>query len=134
MENIKYQSGQEQPACVAVIVAERLLSFAAGNTKLMTRLTRTVAGRYMSHQLMRSSASAGANYEEARGGESKADFIHRLQIALKELREAKYWLKLIDRAELIPHTELVDLHKEAEELAKIVARSVLTAKSKQEPI
>jgi four helix bundle protein len=115
---------------MAARVAERLLDFAAENTKLVARLSRTVPGRYMAGQLMRSSCSAGANYEEACGGESRADFVHKLQIALKELRESRYWLRLIDRTGLVPHAELTSLHQEVDELTRIIARSVLTAKSR----
>jgi four helix bundle protein len=115
---------------MATEVTDRLLSFAAESAKLMTRLVRTYQGRYMSQQLMRSSASAEANYEEARGGERHADFIHKLQIVHKEPREARFWLKLIDETGLIPHAELVSMHCEADELNRIVARSILTAKAR----
>ena len=73
---------------------------------------------------MRSATSSGANYEEACGAESKADFIHKMQLVLKELRESLYWLKLVKRASLIPDEELQPLLSEAEELAKIVAKTL----------
>ena len=79
---------------------------------------------------MRAAASAGANYEEACGAESKADFIHKMQLVLKESRESLYWLKLAERSELIPGKDLQPLWNEANELIKIVAKSVVTAKSK----
>ena len=73
---------------------------------------------------MRSATSSGANYEEACGAESKADFIHKMQLVLKELRESLYWLKLVKGASLIPDEELQPLLSEAEELAKIVAKTL----------
>lgn len=78
---------------------------------------------------MRSATSSGANYEEACGAESKADFIHKMQLVLKELRESLYWLKLIERSKLIPSDDLHPLLGEADELSKIVAKSVITAKN-----
>lgn len=109
-------------------MAERLLDFAAGCMKLSGRLGRTVAGRYLYGQLMRSSASAGANYEEACAAESRADFVHKMQIVLKELRESGYWLKLAGRSLLAPEAQ-AGLISEVEELIRITARSVITAKA-----
>lgn len=111
-------------------LTERLLRFATGSVKLTVRLSRTAAGRYLTQQLMRSAASSGANYQEACGAESRADFIHKMQVVLKELRESHHWLRLIAMSELTQGEELSSLDKEAEELTRIVARSVLTAKSR----
>jgi len=79
---------------------------------------------------MRAAASSGANYEEACGAESKADFIHKMQLVLKELRESLYWLKLVEKTNLISGKELRALADEANELIKIVAKSVITAKGR----
>jgi len=68
-------------------LGERLLEYGARIIKLVESLPNTVVGRRVGDQLLRSGTSAGANYEEAQGAESKDDFIHKLQIALKELRE-----------------------------------------------
>jgi four helix bundle protein len=111
-------------------LSERLLDFAANIIRLAVKLKRTALGRYIGNQLMRASTSSGANYEEACGAESKPDFIHKMQIVLKELRESFYWLKLINRAELIPAKDVQPLLGEANELVKIVAKSVITAKGK----
>jgi len=112
-------------------LSARLLDFAAGIIKLLVGLNKTAVGRHIGTQLMRSATSSGANYEEARGAESKADFIHKLQLVLKELRESLYWLKLVRRAGLIPDGDLQPSLSEAEELAKIVAKSIITAKNKE---
>ena len=109
-------------------LSERLLEFAVSSIKLTVRLKRTAVGRYIANQLMRAASSSGANYEEACGAESKADFIHKMQLVLKELRESLYWLKLMERSDLISSKELQPLLAEANELIKIVAKSVITAK------
>jgi 23S rRNA-intervening sequence protein len=69
-------------------------------------------------------------YEEACSGESRADFIHKLQIALKELNETLYWLKLIKKAQLTSNLEAKALIQENKELCAIVAKSVVTAKNR----
>ena len=75
---------------------------------------------------------SGANYAEACGVGNRADFIHKLQIVLKELRESFYWLRLIKKTSLIAATDtkLSALLQEAEELANIIAKSIITAKKK----
>ncbi len=109
-------------------LSERLLEFAASSIKLTIKLKRTAVGRHIANQLMRAASSSGANYEEACGAESKADFIHKMQLVFKELRESLYWLKLVERTDLISGKELQPLLDEANELIKIVAKSVITAK------
>ncbi|MBO8131379.1 MAG: four helix bundle protein [Candidatus Marinimicrobia bacterium] len=109
-------------------LSERLLEFAASSTKLTVRLKRTAVVQYIANQLMRAASSSGANYEEACGAESRADFIDKMQLVLKELRESLYWLKLVERSDLISGNELQPLLAESNELIKIVAKSVITAK------
>jgi four helix bundle protein len=109
-------------------LSERLLNFAAAIIKLMGPLAKTVAGFHISKQLMMSSTSAGANYEECCGAESKNDFIHKMQIVLKELKESLYWLRLVRKAQLLPDSQTEYLLNEATELVKIIAKSVTTAK------
>jgi four helix bundle protein len=111
-------------------LSERLLDFAASSIKSTVKLNRTAVGRYIANQLMRASGSAGANYEEACGAESRADFIHKMQLVLKESRESLYWLKLAERAELAPRSDLQPLLNSADELIKIIAKSVITAKGR----
>ncbi len=111
-------------------IGERLLDFATVCLRLSTKLGRTAAGRYVGGQLMRSAASSGANYHEACGAESRADFAHKLQIVLKELRETEYWLKLAGRAGLASVEDIRPAATEADELARIIAKSVLTVKSR----
>ena len=112
-------------------LAERLLDFATGSVKLWARAGRTMPGRYIAGQLLRAASSAGANYEEACGAESRADFTHKLQIVLKELREARYWLRLMGRSQLATDDQLSALVDEAGILARMVGKSVVTAKSRR---
>ena len=111
-------------------LSDRLLNFAANIMKLIGHLSETYAGRHVSGQLFRSATSAGANYEEACGAESRADFVHKLQVVLKELKESRYWLLLVKKSELLNNSDVNLLIQEAGELGNIIAKSVVTAKKK----
>lgn len=80
---------------------------------------------------MRSGTSSGANYEEARGAQSRADFLHKLQIVLKELRESLFWLRLIDKAQIIKEQGVASAIDETRQLGNIIAKSVVTAKKQK---
>jgi len=110
-------------------LAQRLLNYAAKIIKVITKARKVIVAGYVSNQLIRAATSAGANYEEACGAESRADFIHKMQLVLKELKESSYWLKLIIQAELMPGSDIEKLLEEAKELSRIFAKAVLTAKS-----
>lgn len=109
-------------------LAKRLLDFAVRIIRLVNALPKTVVGNHIGGQLMRSGTSPGSNYEEACGAESRADFIHKLSIVLKELKESRFWLVLIQRAELVRSEHVKSLIQECQELCAIVARSILTAR------
>lgn len=111
-------------------LSERFLEFGANIIKLSKDLYKTPEGRHIAGQLLRSGTSSGANYEEACGAESRRDFIHKLQITLKELKETCYWLRLIRKATLLPEKSLLlsSLLEENKELINIIAKSVITAK------
>ena len=85
-------------------------------------------GRTLAKQLIRSGTSIGANVEESQAAQSTADFVHKLEIALKEARETRYWLRLLMAAELFPDSRLRPLLNEAEELIKIIAAIVVKTK------
>ena len=87
-------------------------------------------GKKIADQLIRSAMSAGANFEESRGADSRADFCHKLQISLKEMRETRYWLCLIAKAEMADKGKMVSLVQEATELRAILGKSVATARGK----
>jgi four helix bundle protein len=113
-------------------IAERLLDFAVRVTRLVSALPKNTVGRHISGQLVRCGTSAGANYEEARGAESRADFIHKLGVAWKEIRESCYWVRIIQRAQLLPSNRLQDLLQEGEQLCAILASSLATVKKRSE--
>src|SRR6187549_1122999 len=74
---------------------QRLIEFGARSTRVAKLLPRTEEGRYISQQILRSGLAAAANYAEAQAAESRADFIHKLRIVLKELNETRSWLEQI---------------------------------------
>ncbi len=112
---------------------ERLLDYAARIVKLVESLPKTLVGRRIGDQLLRSGTSAGANYEEAQGAESKEDFIHKLQVALKELRESNYWLRLLVKAGNVPPQKMAGLLDESNQLRAMLSKAVATAKGKAKP-
>lgn len=113
-------------------LSQRLLIFAAKIGKLVEKLPDTRLGRHIAGQLIQSGTSPAPNYEEACAAESRADFIHKLRIVLKELRESRCWLRLIEISELLPgDSELSWLLDESTQLCNIVGQSVATASQKQ---
>lgn len=111
-------------------IAARLLEFGGGVVGVARRLTRDVAGRHVASQLVRAGTSAGANYEEARAAESRADFVHKVRIAAKEMREAGFWLRLVRRTGLAPvegEPSFQALLDEASALAAVLGASARTA-------
>lgn len=109
-------------------LADRLLDFAVQIISLASRLPKDAAGRHIASQMIDAGASVGAHYEEARGAESKADFVHKLGVALKEWRETRYWLRIVDRAKMVPDELPSVLLAEASQLCAILGQSILTAK------
>jgi four helix bundle protein len=81
-------------------------------------------------QLLRSATSVGANYEEAQGPEAKEDFAHQLQVALKELRESNYWLRLISKSQMLPRDRLAQILDDSNQLRAMLSKAVATAKGK----
>lgn len=111
-------------------LGDRLLSFAIDVVRFSRRLERTATSRYLANQLMRAATSTGANYREACSAESRADFVHKLQLVLKEMRETEYWLQLLSWSDFVPDGELKPLLGEVDQLIRILVKSVVTAKAK----
>ncbi len=110
---------------------ERLLEFSVRAIRLSRNIENSQAGNHISKQLLRSSTSPLANYGEAQGAESAKDFIHKLGISVKELRETLRWLKLVKRVPLVTKPELLDeLMDETDQLIRIFVASIKTANSK----
>lgn len=97
-------------------LSERLLEFAARIGKVVDALPETRLGQHVAGQLVRSGTAPAPNYQEACAAESRRDFIHKMRIALKELRESHCWIKLIVRSELLPRDRMTGLSSEADEL------------------
>ncbi len=111
-------------------VSERLLEYGVRAIRVVESLPRTLVGRRIGDQLLRSSISVGANYEEAQGAESREDFVHKLQIALKEVRESYYWLRLLAKAEIVPNNQLSAIMDESNQLRAMLSKAVATTKGK----
>ena len=108
---------------------DRMIDFAVRIIKLAEALPETKAGQHVGYQILKSGTSPAPNYGEAQSAESRADFIHKLKIALKELRETEVWLKVIMKAEMVePVDRIHPLLKEADELISILFKSVETAR------
>lgn len=111
-------------------IAERMLEFAARSVRAVESLTPSLASAHIARQLIRSATSAGANYEEARGAESRADFAHKVLVAAKETRESGYWLRLVLRLHLHAGQDLTPLVHESHQLVAILKASARTARSR----
>jgi four helix bundle protein len=107
---------------------ERLIDFGVRIIKLSNRLPRNPAGKHIAGQILRSGTSPAPNYGEARAAESRADFIHKIRVVLKELNETSIWLRMIERARLIKPSLLTDISRECGELCRIFAASLRTAR------
>ena len=112
---------------------ERLVEFAVGVIPIANRLSESFAGRHIAGQIIRSGTSSAPNYAEARSAESRADFIHKLRIAIKELNETAIWLRVITKGNLLPGVQLSGLIQECDELRRIIGASVRTARIRATP-
>lgn len=109
-------------------LSDRLLDLGARIGNVVDTLPGTRFGRHVAGQLVRCGTSPGPNYEEVCPGKSRADFVHKMKIVLKELRETRYWLRPIMRAKVSTATKMGDLLDESNQLCNILGQSVVTAK------
>jgi four helix bundle protein len=109
-------------------IAERLLELAAGALAVSAELPTHPSGRHVALQLARAGTAGGANYEEARAAESRSDFIHKVGIASKEVRETGYWLTVVKRANW-KASNLEGLLDQTRQLAAILCASARTART-----
>jgi len=110
-------------------IRERAFEFAVRIMKVCQFLDEQPGvGRTLGKQLIRSGTSIGANLEEAQAGQSRADFISKNAIALKEARETHYWLRLLSAADILPESRIQSLQSEAEEIMKIIGAIVTSSK------
>jgi four helix bundle protein len=109
-------------------IQQRTFEFAKRIVKLVDRLPRTLAATEIGRQMLRSGTSVGANMQEADAAESRSDFIHKVSIALKEARETRYWLALVDATILSNDPEVQALLQESTELTKILFTIIANAR------
>lgn len=110
-------------------ICERTFQFSVRIVKLCSFINEIPGStRELSKQLIRSGTSIGANVEESRAAQSTADFIHKLEIALKEARETRYWIKFIIATNLVPENRLLPLLNEINELMNIIAAIIIKSK------
>ena len=110
--------------------AERLLDFAVRIINMCGKLPKSFLGNHVKKQLLRSATSIGANFEEARGAGTDADFLNKMNISLKEARESLYWIKIIHRTKVFSDNRLNDLIEENNEICAIFVSSVKTIKDR----
>ena len=108
-------------------IGERLINFAAAVIQIIEKIPERTTAKKLSDQVVRCVTSVGANYEEAQAAESRKDFVHKLQVALKEMRETYYWLSVLLKisSQDIGFETQID---EARQLRAILSKSVGTAK------
>ena len=114
------------------IVEQKAFKFAVRVINLYKFLQETKKEFVMSKQILRSGTSIGANVNEALSSESSSDFIHKLSIAGKEVRETSYWLRLLQETQFIDSNAFDSIHAECLELLKILNSIILTTKQNQE--
>jgi len=107
---------------------ERLIDFSVLIIELTNEMPNSKAGNHLSSQLVRSGTSVSLNYGEAQSAESRKDFIHKMKVILKELRETHVCLKIIHLSKLFESEHLlIELKKEINELISIFVKSIETA-------
>ncbi len=110
-------------------IEERTFEFAVQIVALSRILPATSDGRILAKQVLRSGTSIGANVEEAEAGYTRDEFAYRMNIALREVRETHYWLRLIAASKMVRPTRLQPLLDEADELKKILGSIVSRTRS-----
>jgi four helix bundle protein len=111
---------------------ERLINFGVAMIKVAERLPRSFAGNHLAGQLVRSGTAPALNYGEAVAAESRNDFIHKMKVALKELRETNNCLKIINRMSWLGNEMIAAELKECNELIAIFVKSIGTAKANRQ--
>jgi four helix bundle protein len=109
---------------------ERLLEFAVRIIRVTEAMIRSRAGTYVADQLLRAGTSPYGHHGEVEGAESRDDFIHKLKVCYKELREARRWLRLVRRTPLVKNPESIEeILGESEQLVRIFSASIRTAQT-----
>ena len=110
---------------------ERLIDFSVRVIAVVESLPSNKTANHIANQLVRSGTAPAPNYGEAQSAESRKDFIHKMKIALKEVRETLVWLKIIERKPLCEPQRMTEIIGECDELIAIFVSSVKTAENNQ---
>ncbi|WP_309399471.1 four helix bundle protein [Cerasicoccus maritimus] len=110
-------------------IENRLIDFGADIIGFTESLPKSFAGIHIGKQLLRAGTSPAPNFAEARGAESRQDFVHKLKIVIKELNETQVWLKMLSRRNIGNTSATSSLLSEVGELSRIINASIKTAKS-----
>src|SRR5436853_7787559 len=119
-----------QNAKCKIDIYDRTFEFACRVVRLHRAAARNATSRPLLNQLLRSGTGIGSNLEEAEAGQSKADFIAKARIALKEARETVYWLRLIGATDIVKPTRIQPLTQEAREIVAILTTIVRNASAR----
>ncbi|HLK28888.1 MAG TPA: four helix bundle protein [Puia sp.] len=111
------------------LILDKTFLFALRIIKLFAHLKSKRVERELSVQILKSGTSVGANTEEAIGASSKRDFIHKLEIAYREARETRYWLRLLKESKLLEEKLAASFIQECEEIMKILTAILRSSKS-----
>ncbi len=131
MENSRVARAQKSPSAgLQYDLQERLLDYAARIVRMTGRMPRNRAGNHIAGQLLRAGTSPLANHAEAQAAESGDDFVHKMKICLKELRESLRWLLLIQKVPILKPTLVQPLVEETDELIRIFVSGIKTAKGR----
>jgi four helix bundle protein len=110
-------------------IIKRTFEFSVGVINLTNNIGKdSLSLKVLLSQLLRAATSIGANIEEAQAAESKADFIHKYNIALKEARETKYWLRLLGACNIISEQNISGYLQESDEIARVIAQIVINSR------
>ena len=109
---------------------ERMTAFAVRIVKMVDSMPTTIAGHAIARQIIRSGTSPSANYRAACLAKSDKDFVNKMKMVEEELDETCHWLEIIMRSEIMPQARLKSLHQEASELLNIIAKSIITTRTR----
>jgi four helix bundle protein len=115
------------------VITERTVAFSLRIIQLYRQLQKDGAGRILGRQLLRCATSIGANVHEAQAGQSKADFVAKMSVAHKEAEETAYWLRLVSESGLVPAKRLAPLQDETQQIARVIAAILLSARGHRRP-
>ena len=111
-------------------IRDRTFRFACAVARLALQFQPSPGTRCLIDQLLKSATSVGANLEEAKAGSSTREFVRYVEIALRESREARYWLRICEVIQLGPPDQVTELAGEADQLSRILAAIVIKTKAR----